>query len=285
MNNKILITGATGTVGNEVIQQLTDKGVSVRAAVRNLEQASQRGWRGVEPVHFDYGKPETFDAALEGVQRLFLVAPPLASQAPAMMKPVIEKAKEKGVEYIVDLSAMCVEDDDDLPLRQVEIAVEKSGLAYTLLRPNWFMQNCNTYMLEDIKNGRGIIAPAGEAILSFIDIRDIAAVAVEALTTDDHNQKAYTLTGDDAFDHHRMAEILSELTGLKVGYHAIDDAALREALLNEGIPQDSIHYYSRLYSVVRAGSYAPVSADVENILKRKPIGFEQYVKDYMDYYK
>jgi len=284
MAQTILVTGATGTVGNEVIKQLLEKGVFIRAGVRNPAKARGYGWPDVDIVAFDYNKPETFSTALTGVDKVFLVAPPMATNAPDMMIPMIHKARELGVKGIVNLSAMGVEQDDNIPLRQVEIALEKSGLDYTLLRPNWFMQNCHTFMLESIKEQQAIYVPAADSKTAFIDVRDIAAVAVEALVTDDHNQKAYTLTGDDAFDHYHMAEVLSNVSGKTINYHAIDDDALRSGMKAQNLPESAIEYFSMLYNYVRKGVYAVVTPEVESVLGRKPIHFEQYAEDYKDYW-
>jgi uncharacterized protein YbjT (DUF2867 family) len=282
MTQTILVTGATGTVGNEVIKQLTNKSVSIRAGVRSPEKAKEYGWNNAAVTVFDYDKPETFETALTGVDKVFLVAPPLAADAPERMIPMIRKAVELGVKGIVNLSAMGVELDDNIPLRQVEIALEKSGLDYTLLRPNWFMQNCNTFMLGSIREQQAIFVPAADSKTAFIDTRDIAAVAVEALTSDAHHQKAYTLTGGEAFDHYHMAEVLSNVSGKKISYRAIDDEALRGGMKAQNTPEPAIDYFSMLYDFVRKGVYAVVTPDVETVLGRKPISFKQYAEDYKE---
>jgi uncharacterized protein YbjT (DUF2867 family) len=254
MIETILVTGATGTVGNEVINQLLDKGVSIRAGVRNPAKAKEMGWPNVDLTAFDYDKPETFETALEGVDKIFLVAPPLSANAPDIMIPMIHKAKEMGVKSIVNLSALGVEQDDNIPLRQVELALEKSGLGYTHLRPNWFMQNCNTSMLGSIKEQQAIYVPAADSKTAFIDARDIAAIAVEALISGEHNQKAYTITGDEALDHYQMAELLSKVSGKTIVYHAIDDDALRAGMKSQGFPESAINYFSMLYDIARKGA-------------------------------
>ena len=285
MSTTILVTGATGNVGKEVIKSLMAKGSQVRAAIRNIEKLRTMGPEGIEPVSFEFDDPKTFDIAMAGVDKIFMIAPPLAPNSYELLTPLIKKAVDMDVRRIVFLSAMGVDMDDSYPLGKIEIEIEKSGLEYTFLRPNWFMQNFNSSLLGMIKEKGGIFLPAEDSKTSFIDARDIAEVAVAALLTDNHIGKGYTLTGSRSLDHHEAVKILSEAIGKTVIYQSITDEAMQEALKEMGTPQGNIQLMSILYGMVRDGYTAPVTDDVKKILGRNPISLEQYARDYADMFK
>lgn len=163
---------------------------------------------------------------------------------------LVREAAKVGVSRIVNLSAMNAEQDDSLPLRKVEKFIETCSLEYTLLRPNWFMQNCNGYLAESIKTGQ-ISLPAGNSKVSFIDIRDIAAVAVAILTTDNYTNKAYTLTGPRAIDHQEMATLLSAAAGKNIQYVSISEEDMRAGLETEGWPDNAIEMGLNLFRSMR----------------------------------
>ncbi len=179
-----------------------------------------------------------------------------------MITPLVDAADQSGVGHIVNLSSMEAGNNEDLPLRVAERYIENSGIACTLLRPNWFMQNCNGFMLEGIKGQGGVYLPAADAKSSFIDLRDIAAVAVAALTADDHLNKVYTLTGSRALDHYEMAKILSDASGKNIQYFPMSEDDMRGALRSAGWPEYSIEMSIDLYRNVRSGGAEPVSPDV-----------------------
>ncbi len=281
----ILVTGVTGNVGKEVINQLIEKGQPVKAAARNLTKAAAAGLRETEIVLFDYDRPETFESALVGVGRLFIIPPPVNPRQHELIIPLIDMAVQTGVKHIVNLSTMSADNNETLPLRIAEKYIENSGIAYTLLRPNFFMQNCNGFMLEGIKAQGGIYLPADGAKTSFIDIRDIATVSVAALTTENHLNKVYTLTGGKALDHYEMAKILSDVTGKDIQYFPMSDEDTRGALKSAGWTDESIEMFIDLYRSVKQGDTEYVSPDVANILGREPITFEQYAHDYAESWK
>ncbi len=282
MSDKILVTGVTGNVGKEVINQLMAKDLPVRAAARNLDKAESADLKEAEIVLFDYDRLETLEPALTGIGHLFVVPPPVNPRQHELIIPMIDMAVQTGVRHIVNLSAMGAENNEALPLRIAERHIENSGIAYTLLRPNWFMQNCNGFMLGGIREQGGIYVPAGEAKTSFIDIRDIAAAAVEALSTEKHLNRAYTLTGGKALNHYEMAKILSDVTGKNIQYFPMSEEDMRGALQSAGWTDESIEMSIDLYRSVRQGGTEYVSPDVATILGREPITFEQYAHDYAE---
>ncbi len=284
-SDKLLITGVTGNVGKEVINRLSEKGLPVKAATRNLAKAESLGFKKTEIVLFDYEKPETFEPAFADVERLFIIPPPLNPKQHDLIIPLIDVAVQSGVKHIVNISTMSVLHIGNLPLGIAEQYIENSGIAYTFLRPNWFMQNCNGYMLEDIKENGAINLPAGDAKTSLIDVRDIVEVSIIALTTEKHLNRKYTLTGGEALDNYEMADILSDVTGKKIQYYPMADEDMYLSLKSFGMTDKNVEMYMDLYRSIRKGDTASVSPDVANVLGREPITFEQYAHDYIEFWK
>ena len=282
MSEKILVICATGKVGTELVKLLNNNGVLVKAATRNPSVASSILPGPVEVTEFDFEKPETFANALDGVDKVFLMARPGDNNSDKVAIPFIEEAKKKGIKHIVDLTAIIV----IFMLRILEKYVENSGIPYTHLRPNWFMQNFNSGpMLKDIQATGALHLPASNAKISFIDVRDIAAVGAAVLTGGNHFGKAYTLTGGEAIDHFEAADILSSAAKKKVSYIPISDDTARTILINAGIENDQIERWSNFFGIVRKGFCAPVSDDVETIIGRPPITFGKYAADYAAYWE
>ena len=278
MNNSILIIGATGNLGSEITCQLADKGHKVRVGVRKPEQYQAASGQ-VEAVRFDFDDPTTYCPALDSIKKLFLIALPLDPEAPAMMAPVIQAAKQAGVEQIVFTSAFGVDQNEDAPLRKVERQLEASGIAHTVLRPNFFMDNfSNGFIAPMIQGADGIFVAAEDARTSFIAISDIAAVAVVALTEQGHEGKAYNLTGPEGLDHSVVAAAISEVSGRNITYQPISETDMRQGALENGLPEPNVDYLTVLYQVTRTGYLATTSHDVERVLGRPALSFDEFVK-------
>jgi uncharacterized protein YbjT (DUF2867 family) len=275
----ILITGASGNVGKEVLKQITQTGVEVRAAFQSVSKAAGAP-SGVEIVTVDYNQPETLRTALKAVERIFLVGPPTA-QLPALERKAMEVIAQSGVRQVVKLSAMGGR-EAIFPRQHAESEdyIQSTGVPYTFLRPNGFMQNMVNYNAPTINTQNAFYGSEGDGRVSQIDIRDVAAVAVRVLTEDSHAGKAYTLTGPEALTNKEIAQILSDELRREIRFINLPPAQLKEALLSAGVPEwnaDALLDLQRLY---REGKASTVTRDVEQILGRKAISFAQFVRDY-----
>jgi len=274
----ILITGASGNVGKEVLKQIAQTKARVRAAFQSAGKAAAPA--GVEIVTVDYNQPETLRAALKGVDRVFLVGPPTA-ELPALERKATDVVKQSDVRQLVKLSAMGGR--EAIFTRQhadSEDYIQSSGVPYTFLRPNGFMQNIVNYNAQTINGQNAFYGSEGDGRVSQIDVRDVAAVAVKTLTEDGHVGKAYSLTGPKAITNAEIAQMLSSEIGREIRFINLPPAKLKEALLAAGVPEwnaDALIDLQRLY---REGKAATVTGDVEEILGRKPISFEQFCRDY-----
>lgn len=174
-------------------------------------------------------------------------------------------------------SVVGVDADDTIPLRQVELLLQGSGIPFVILRPNWFSDNFATYWGHDVANGK-IEVPAGDGETSFIDVRDIAESAAGALTSDAFNGQAFNLTGPKAFNYGEAAAILSKAYGKTIGYRSIDDATFI-AKLTPVVGEGYAHLLAAIYHPVREGWTAGVTDAVERLSGHAPRSLEQWARD------
>lgn len=279
--SKVLVVGGTGNIGRELVPMLLEKDSIVRTTYRDAEKLNVETWAAkTENFEFDYKNRDKYPSILGGVDKVFMVAPPQSQVAHVLMTPFIDACLQAGVQHVVFSSAMGVEHDSSLPLRVVELYLIDSGLNYTILRPNWFMQNFNSTFLHSIRRYGKISIPAGDSVTSFIDTRDIAEVAVEVFEYKGHQGEEYVLTGREAINHFKVAEILSAATGKEITYIPQTEYEFRKMMIQMGTPEPAVRYLLRLYKVMREGYTAPVSEDVQRILGRHARTFDNYAGDY-----
>lgn len=276
----ILVMGATGTVGGAVVAELAASGERVRGATRDPGRAGRSGIPATEWVPFDLERPETFGPALAGVDRVLLMARPGDDDPARAAAPLVEEMAARGIRRVVNLTALGVERRDDLTLRQVELLLEEDGFAYTHLRPNWFMQVFSGGpLLAGLRSGV-LAVPAGDARISYIDARDVAAVAAAALLEPGHEGAAYALTGGESLDHAEVAASLSDAAGREIRYVPLTEDAARRAVLDAGLGPDRAERLLRFYRLVREGHSAPVLPAVSEILGRPPIPFRRFTREH-----
>jgi uncharacterized protein YbjT (DUF2867 family) len=280
----ILITGASGNVGKEVLRQIAQTGNQVRATFQSASSAASAP-SGVEIAIMDYNRPQTVRDAVKGVERVFLVGPP-TQNLPALERQAMEQIKQSGVRHVVKLSAMGGR-EATFPSQHAdsEDYIKSTGVAYTFLRPNRFMQNIVNYNAMTINTQDAFYSCQGDGKVSHIDIRDVAAVAVRALVESGHEGKVYTLTGPVALSNRQIAGILSHELGREIHYVDLSSGQFREALLQAGVPTWSADALINLQELYRAGRASSVTNDVEHVLGRKPTSFEQFARDYREAFR
>ena len=268
MGADILILGATGAVGREVVEELARRDHRARLATRDPAVLRRRR-PDAEVVEFDLTRPATFAAALAGIRRVFLMARPGDDAPESLALPLIEEMKRGGVRHVVDLSALGAERRPDFGLRRVELALEQSGMAFTHLRPNFFFQVLlGPSLLRGIQERGELALAAGEARISYLDTRDVGAVAAAALVDARHENAAYTLTGPEALDHSQVAASLSEAAARPITYRPLGDDELRARLGAAGFPPAWQERLVGFYRLVRTGACGLVSPDAERVLGR-----------------
>ena len=272
MSDKVLITGATGTLGKAVVEAVRGAGFAVLQAVRDTAKVTPQA----EAIRLDYAEQSTIEPALDGVTALVLMAPPLDGRAPELLKPVLAAAKAASVKQIVFISAYGVNHNEQAPLRVVEHMVIESGVPYTILRPNFFMENFSEGpQASGIKDGNAIYLAAADGKTSFISVKDIAAVVALALK-DSLTGTEIDLTGPEALDHNEVASIISKASGRTIAYHSLTEEQMLDGARSHGMPEPVTAYLGVLYSVVRAGHAAGIAAVPASLAGYQPRTFEAY---------
>ncbi len=269
----ILVTGSTGRIGRELVRELDAAGEPYRVGARAPGRDTKNA------VLFDYDRPDTFGPALAGVDRLFL----LTSGGTEREGPAVDAARKAGVRRIVKLSVWGAEEDAFVfgrSHRAIEERIEASGIPWTFLRPNGFMQNFSTYKLEEIRSRGVIVDSTGDGAWSIVDARDVGAVAARALAESGHEGRAYKLSGPEALRQAQMAEKISEAAGKPVRYRDVSDAEYKKTQLSYGIPEGYADALVDLNVYYRGGAGAPVTGDVAAVLGRPPGSFARFARDH-----
>lgn len=276
----ILVTGATGTVGREVVKQLLEAGEEVRVLARDPAKAEKLG-PGVEVAQGDLAKPDTLGSAFAGVDKAFVLA--TGPELTTLESNAYDAAKKAGVRHIVKVSAQGAELDKDLLIgrwhRDSEEKLKASGIAWTILRPGGFASNALMWA-GSIKATGMVFQPTGNAKTAPIDPRDIAAVAVKALTSPGHEGKAYELSGPEAMTTDEMVQRLGAAIGKPLRFVDVPESAARDRMAQSGMPEIMINAVLELMAHVRTGGGATVSSTVEQVLGRKARKFDEWARDH-----
>lgn len=280
MGAKILVSGATGNVGAEIVKLLATQGQPMRAAGPHVASIQQQFGPAVEAVRLDFADPTTFGPAFAGIDRLFLLRPPAIANVSRLIFPALQAAQRAGVRHIIFLSLLGAEHNRVVPHYKIEQYLVNSGLAYTFLRASFFMQNLNTTHRAELQKHSEIFVPAGRGKTSFIDVRDIAAVAAVALVEEGHVNQAHALTGSEALDYDQVAAILSQVLGRKITYRNPSLLHFVWYQRRQGTPWPLIAVMAGIYTTARVGWAGRLTEETQRLLGRPPIRFAQYAADY-----
>ncbi|MGV8168661.1 MAG: SDR family oxidoreductase [Candidatus Nanoarchaeia archaeon] len=287
MVGTILVTGATGKVGKEVIKQLVTAKMSVRAGVFNHARIDRIEVAGYEQVDLDFMKPETIDNALNGVEKVFLITP-LRENMVEMTRNFVEAAKRKGIKHIVRLSIIGADKPESALIlrmhKQCEDLILDSKIPCTILRSNWFMQDFIKYA-PSIKKPGVFYAPISlKASISFIDIRDVAAIGVLALQKSKGGD-LFNLTGPQTFTHRQVEDNFAFILGKRVIFHTMSDEDFRQAMLGYGVSDWHVHAMLELYKEAEKGTFAEIEPASAQLLGRKPETMKTFIKAYIKSFK
>jgi uncharacterized protein YbjT (DUF2867 family) len=283
----ILITGATGNVGSELTKKLSRAGYSARVFVRNRTNSQSIALPGVQFISGDFTKPQTFARALQDVHSLFLLIPS-SSEVEEQQRAFVDAAERSGVKHIVKLSQFGADARSPARFPHYHGAIEEhiiaSGIPFTFLRPNLFMQGLFNFAPTIASRGE-LYAAAGNAKISAVDARDIAAVALLALTRPGHEGKIYDITGPEALTFSEMADRLAAAIGKHVTFVDITPDSMKQTLLAAGMPAWQAEGVVEDFDLYRNGEAARVTTTVENLTGRPPVSLLQFARDFANAFR
>ncbi|MEH7096152.1 SDR family oxidoreductase [Neobacillus vireti] len=277
---KILVTGFNGKIGYEVARKAKEMNLQIVCAVRNVEKAKQKYGDDYEFVSLDFSRPETFQEALMGVDRIFLMYPPGDN---IQFASFIEKVKDQEIKHIVYLSLKDVQFMPFVHHFKNEKLIKKSKIPYTFLRAGYFMQNLNDFMLKEITERQRIFVPAGNGKTSFVDARDIADLAVFSLTnTEQHRFQKYVITGDEALDFFEVAKIMSEVLNTDIRYDNPSIKEFKEFMIKHGGDKGFINVVVGVHFPTKLGLAKGIKDDFEKVMNKKPTKIKKYIEDFKE---
>lgn len=278
----VLVTGATGTIGSQVVRELGERGLRVRAFVRDRVRAAALFGADVELVRGDFGEPQSIFPALDGVDALFLACANHPRQV-EYETSVIDAAGRSGVPRIVKLSAIGAEVGSPLGFwdwqGRIEQHLRAAGLPAVILRPGAYM-SALLGAAGTIRHTGSLFVAAGESRTAMVDPRDVAAAAAAVLAEEGHEGRVYVLTGPEALTYHEIARDLSTVMGREVVYVAVSDEEAREGLRRSGTPEWLVENLVTMFALVREGATARTTEDVRRLTGREPRRFAEFARDH-----
>ena len=282
---RLLITGGTGTFGGTIARQLAESGVTGKALVRGPDRAESLSDLGFEIVAGDLTEPESLPAAIDGVDRILLWSGNDPHQV-AAQRTLIDAAVAAGVRHVVMVSAHSAGLTPPVSFgvahHAIEEQVQRSGLSWTIVRPYLFMQNFVRFALKIVSRGK-VIAPVNDAGVAMVDMHDVAAVAVRALTEDHHVDKTYEVSGPEALSFARATHIISHVTGKQVTH--INPPRILTGLLLKTMTDLSsreIPLVLQLFDSIRAGDQDRVTDVFAQVVGQIPRTFDDYVREHVE---
>lgn len=286
--SKIFVAGATGNIGTALLTALHDTEAEVVAGVHDPDKAKALEELGVTARTYDFQDPDSIVRAMDGCEKMFLSLP-LMEGMTRFGHLAVEAAKTAGIQYIVRSSGYASSSDAHWRLGRehgmVDQFVEDSGISYTVLRPNTFMQNFATVLLDMVKSGT-ITLPEEDAKVSYIDVRDIASCAAKLfLDVGEHENKFYALTGPEGLSLADVAEKIAKVSGREVAYTSISEDAYTQSLASAGVPDWNINMQVSLTRVVKLGMAGNVTKAVEFLTETPARNFDDFAAEYADVWK
>jgi uncharacterized protein YbjT (DUF2867 family) len=275
----VLVSGASGNVGREVVRACLARGLRVRAADRDQDRARQV--RDVERTTLDYRNPATFSAAAEGADALFLLRPPAIANVRDTLLPFVDEARRRGVRQVVFLSVAGAAKNKLVPHHAVEQHLLLRSAGWTILRPGFFAQNFGDAYRRDIVEDSRVYVPARGGRVAFVDVRDLAEVAASAFASPaEHDGRAYTLTGPEAIDFETAASLLTDALGREIRYEPAGILGYLLHLRRRKMPWAQIGVQTVLHAGLRFGQAEHVDPTLERLLGRRPRTLREYIGDH-----
>jgi uncharacterized protein YbjT (DUF2867 family) len=270
-DENVLVLGASGLVGSRVVDLLAREGREVTGASREPRGPGQR--------KLDLLDAGTFAPALRGITTVMLMSRPGDEDAHLHAEPLVQAMVAAGVRRVVTLSALGAEQRPEFSLRKVELLVERSGLAWTHVRPNFFMQMLALPPLStEIASRRTLSLPLAGAAIAYVDANDVAAVLHRALVDPSLAGQGLAVSGPQALTHAEIAASISEAIGAEVRYVELDEDAARQLMLARGFAPRHVERVLTFYRLIRAGFCCEPDQSIAGLLGRPLRSWEEFVR-------
>lgn len=281
--SNVLVTGATGNTGFEVIRFLFEIGTSNRvvAGVRNIEKAKCvfNDYPQLDYIHFDFEDFDTFDNALTGIDKVFLLRPPHISDVDKYFKPLISAIKKNSVSGIVFLSVQGAEKSKVIPHNKIERLIQEYKLDYIFLRPSYFMQNLTTTLASGIQTKRQIILPSAKAKFNWIDIENIGEAGAILLSKfEDYKNEAYEITGLENESYVKVTSLINQVIENPIRYRSVNPVKFYRIKKREGVEKGMIVVMLLLHLLPRFQKEPDISGFYEQLTGKKPTDLETFIK-------
>jgi uncharacterized protein YbjT (DUF2867 family) len=286
----ILITGATGNIGMEVIKYLFKCNTTNRivAGVRNIEKAklSLKNFPSLDYTVFDFEDPSTFDKSLHDIDIIFILRPPHIADINLYFKPLILKIKEHGINKVVFLSVLGAEKSKIIPHNKIEKFIVDNQLDYVFLRPSYFMQNLTTTLWSELHNQRMITLPAGNAKFNWVDIENIAEIAAMVLAKfDQYKDTCIEITGTENENFENVVATINQQIQNKIKYRVVSPFLFYKLKKKEGMETGMIVVMIMLHILPRFQKEPYISDNYEKITGNKPTTLSQFVAREVEKFK
>ncbi|MGP4067099.1 SDR family oxidoreductase [Halobacillus sp. B29] len=274
----ILVTGFTGKVGHEVAKKLKTFQLPIQCAVRDVEKAKKRYGDEFDFVELDLSKPKTFERALSGIDRVFLMYPPGEG---IQFEQFVEAARLNHIQHIVYLSLKDVQYMPFVPHYKNEKTIKKSGIPYTFVRAGYFMQNLNDFLRTELRENHRIFVPAGKGKTSFVDARDVAHIAAISLKdSDEHRFQKYVVTGTESFDFFEVASQMTQILKIPIHYENPTVKQFKKTMLSRGVDEKFVNVVVGVHAPTKLGLAGGIKRDYEKVTHEQPASLHRYIMDY-----
>ncbi|MEN1968086.1 SDR family oxidoreductase [Lentibacillus sp. N15] len=289
--SKIVVTGATGELGQLVVQHLLKKvpASQIAVSVRNVDKAAALfADKGIEVRYGDYDDPSSLEKSFAGASKLLLISTPQDDSVVRIRKHVdaIEAAKKAGVKHLLYTSFAAVDKGAFPPLGDVHSATEytlrASGLSTTILRNALYQEVFVNESLQSFVNSGVIVTSAGKGKVNTVERNDLALAAATVLAEEGHEDKVYELASAETWNYDELAKILSDVSGKTVTHQSVSDSEVLEGMVNSGVPEGFAHFQIALYNSIADGNEGNTSNDLEDLIGRKPTSIRESITHFFN---
>lgn len=280
---RILVIGATGNIGQEVIKHLSllNEDMEIIAGVRDIEQSKSQfaEYNHVKFARFDFNDAETFKAASNDIDVVFLLRPPHIADVNKYFKPLLDAFQANGVGKIVFLSVQGAEKSRVIPHHKIEKLIRFMQFDFVFLRPSYFMQNLTTTLLTDIQKESRIVLPAGKAVFNWVDGSNVGEVAANVLVDFDlYNNKAFEVTGYENKDFYTVIEEMNQALGTDIHYKSVNPLVFYRYKKKQGYRRGMILVMMFLHLIPRFQKAPAISQFYESVTGKKPTSVQAFIE-------